>query len=1125
MSSSSYFRYPHLHGELVTFVAEDDVWAAPLSGGRAWRISAMQLPARNPRFSPDGTTIAWTVVQGSAPEVVAADVDGGGFRQLTYWGSATTKVKGFTTGGDVLATSSYQREESRHTWAHAVPLDGSAAHVLPYGPVDSVAYGPASGGDRAVVVSTVLSREPAWWKRYRGGTAGKLWLDADGSGRFQRLAADLSGSLADPMWIAGRIVFLSDHEGYGNVYSIDPDGSDLRRHTDHDDFYARHASSDGSRIVYESAGSLWLLDGLDAEPRPLAISLGSASTARRQQPLKVASHLGEVVPETSGRASVVESHGTLHWLTHRDGPSRVLEAQPGVRGRLARPLGEGRVLYAADHGGEEALYIKDVHSSPVPGMNASEQGGAAGQTGTVRIDLPQRTRVSAIAASPDGERAAIATEFGEVLMLQTLSGELRSISTTVHGAIDDICFAPDSAWIGWAEPVTGEGARCKIRIARIAGTPSADGDSTGDEAAGANIIDVTDGRFNDHSPAFTPDGTFIAFLSERSFDPVYDTHRFDLSFPSSTKPFLVALSARTPSPFGPSADGAAASGDERSGRDGPVAGDETEAAGSADNAVAVEVDVEHLADRVIAVPVPQGSYDSLSAVDGALLWLANDIYGVTGEGRASVTDQDPGRRLERFDIAKRDVTVLVPAVERYRVTGDGKQLVMVNDQKVRVLPTGYKTEEDAAENISVDLGRIRVHLDPVRVWGQAFDEAWRLQRDFYWAPDMAGIDWQQIHDQYRPLVAKLGSHDDLVDVLWEMHGELGTSHAYVMPAPVTEPGAGRQGLLGVDVKQHRHGWEITRILPGDSSDPLARSPLTAPGAAARIGDIITAVDGLPAANGAGLGSLLAGAAGKTVELTILDGPSHGEAAGVERRIAVVPVADEERLRYQHWVSGNRRVVREASGGRFGYLHIPDMVARGWSQLHRDLDNEAAQDALVIDVRSNRGGHTSQLVAELIGRKVAAWNLPRGEQPHTYPAHAPRGPIVVLADEFSGSDGDIITQIAKLRSIGPVIGTRTWGGVIGIDGRFKLADGTGVTQPRYAFWFSGSVGWSVENYGVDPDIEVEFPPHAHGAGEDPQLEHGVGVLTEMLREQGTDEPPQRAGYPSRRPGPLPPRPQG
>ena len=398
----------------------------------------------------------------------------------------------------------------------------------------------------------------------------------------------------------------------------------------------------------------------------------------------------------------------------------------------------------------------------------------------------------------------------------------------------------------------------------------------------------------------------------------------------------------------------------------------------------------------------------------------------------------------------------------------------------------------------MDLSRIRLRWNRSSVWGQAFEEAWRLQRDFYWAEDMAGLDWQGVYDRYRPLVERLGSHDDLVDLLWELHGELGTSHAYVMPAPVTEPGAGKQGLLGADLVRTYAGWAVHKILAGESSDPLALSPLTAPGAAVQPGDVIAAVDGIPVDPLAGPAPLLVGAAGKTVELTIVNGTGSPE-AGLQPADCGDPdprrgAASVPELGRRQPPQRPRRVERTS-----GYLHIPDMVARGWAQLHRDLDVETAKDGLVIDVRRNRGGHTSQLVAELIGRKVSAWSLARGEQPGTYPAHAPRGPVVVLTDEYAGSDGDIITQVSKLRGIGPVIGTRTWGGVVGIDAKFALADGTGVTQPRYGCWFTQGVGWGVENYGVEPDIEVPFPPHAYGAGEDPQLEHGVGILKEMLGE--------------------------
>lgn len=1143
-----------MHGDLVAFVAEDDVWLAPIGGGRAWRVSALQLPARNPRFTPDGSKVVWGVVQGRAPEVVVADVDGGGFQQLTYFGHQTTRVKGFDSLGRVVVTSAHNQPDARLTHAYAIPVDGGWLEELPFGPVDSVAFGPAVGDERPVVVGSVLTREPASWKRYRGGAAGKLWIDVDGGGDFMLLTPGLDGNVCDPIWIDGRIAFLSDHEGFGNVYSVERDGTDLRRHTDFDRFYARHASSDGSRIILECTGELWLLDSLGAEPRRLDVTLGSASTSRRPVPLAVGRHLGEAVPTHDGGASVIEAHGTVHWLTHRDGPSRVVEATPGVRARLARPLGTDRVAYIADDSGEEALVIRhlgdekavegglpfDVAAEPthvsagsvgsagVPApVPATDDGGVAslpsiarpqqrsyavpprngegrdagrGRATARRHELPTRSRVSEMVPSPDARHLAVGTAFGEVHLLDTETGEARTLSSVGEGSIEQLAWSRDSRWLAWSEPVTAFGSRSKLRLAN---------------AETAEVADVTDGRFWDASPAFTPDGKYLAFLSGRSFDPVYDGHSFDLAFPSPIKPYIVPLSSSTASPFGPRvADFDPAKAE-------PPADPERGTSDAEGELVAV--DLQGLAHRIVALPVRQGNYSCLTAAPGALLWLSHDLAGATGEGKAKPGDKDAQPTLERLDLASGQTSTLVEALDAYRLSGDGSRVVYVSERQVRSVPSGSKADAGSAEQVTVDLERVRVRLDPVAVWRQSFAEAWRLQRDFFWAADMAGQDWDEMRARYEPIVERLGSHDDLVDLLWELHGELGTSHAYVTPNLVSEPGAGGQGRLGAEF-DYDDGWLVRRVLASESSDPLATSPLAAPGAGVRAGDRLLAVDGVVLTPEFGPAMALVGAAGKTVELTVLNGSGHGDQRGGRRRIAVVPIRDEERLRYQDWVQANRRLVREASGGRFGYLHVPDMAARGWAQLHRDLDIETALDALVVDVRRNRGGHTSQLVAELIGRRVTGWSMPRGERPRTYPRHAPRGPVVILADEFAGSDGDIITQVSKLRGIGPVIGTRTWGGVVGIDNRFRLADGTGVSQPRYATWFGGGVGWSVENRGVEPDIEVAYPPHAYAAGIDPQLEHGIGVLKEMLMEIPTERPPAREGYPSVRPGVLPPRPQ-
>ncbi|GAA5230338.1 S41 family peptidase [Arthrobacter cryoconiti] len=1211
MTSSSYLRYPHLYQDTLTFVAQDDVWVAPLSGGRAWRVSSEGLPPRNPRFTPDGKHLVWTLPRGESPEVVTAPVDGGPVRQLTYWGHPSTTVKGFAADGSVLVTSAFEQPDARLSWAYGLRLADGRSTALNYGPVNSAAYGPVVGDERPVVVSSVLSREPSAWKRYRGGTSGKLWIDRDGSGEFSRLAPELDGNLCDPMWVGGRVAFLSDHEGHGNLYSVLPDGSNLRRHTDFEGFYVRHASTDGTRIVFESAGNLFLISELEGSKKldgtlsrgsdavQLDIKLGATVQARTPRLLKVAEHLGDVVPLPDGRSSVVESHGTLHLLTHSDGPARVIVCEAGVRARLARPLGSGHIFHIADNGGEEALYIRKLADTPegacavgstsdTNGVGSAQHGSDSGESAPTdtsagteldqevravdsgeaglphpvsaqsvnndtfrvaapgmerttaprdelaqrgdaapvptpdgegagrgevlgsttgfeqarRIDFPERTRAAEAVGSPDGGWIAIGTEFGQVYLVDVTAGSMELLSQSSAGAVEELVFSPDSAWLLWSEPLESDEPRTRLRMAAVRG----EGET--------RIVELTDGRFADHSPAFTPDGKFVAFLSRRSFDPVYDTHSFDLSFPMSTKPFLMALSRNTQSPFGPYQEGAPHAGLAAASQKSASAGTSTEPA-------QVVVDVEGLAARIIGVPVAQGSYTALAAVDGALLWQVDHAGGATGDGLATASAQSAPASLERFELASKKTTQLVPELDQFRISADGKWILTVLGEEVKVYSsTPAGTDENTGTG--VDLDRILVMMDPPKVWGQAFDEAWRLQRDFFYTADMAGVDWDSVYARYRPIVERLGGHDDLVDLLWELHGELGTSHAYVTPAPVVEAGVGAQGHLGAAFEKTAHGWAVTEIMGGESSDPQAFSPLAAPGVAVQRGEILEAVNGI-AIPEQGPASVLVGTAGRIVELSLLSLPTDQGAAPARRRVAVVPLKSEERLRYQQWVAGNRATVRQASNGTFGYLHVPDMMPRGWAQLHRDLDTETASDALVVDVRRNRGGHTSQLVAEIIGRRMDAWTMVRGATPRIYPSRSPRGPVVVLTDEFAGSDGDILTAVAKLRGIGPVVGMRTWGGVVGIDGRFTLADGTAVTQPRYAYWFRDGLGFGVENYGVDPDIEVPFPPHDYAAGNDPQLEAAIGVLLEMQQEISTVHAPQLSGYRNLAPSPLPPRP--
>ncbi|GAA1261257.1 S41 family peptidase [Saccharothrix xinjiangensis] len=1053
MSEPAYLRFPHPHGDLVAFVAENDVWLAPLDGGRAWRVTADQAPVSSPRFDPTGTKLAWTSRRDGAPEVHLAPVAGGGSTRLTYWGSWSTGVRGWTPGGEVVAVTSAGQATSNRQWAHALPVDGGPPRRLPFGWVDDVSFGP----DRQVVVTSVYGRDPAWWKRYRGGAAGKLWVDRTGGGEFTRILPELTSSLTSPLWVGDRIAFLSDHEGVGSLYSVTPAGEDLRRHTEQE-FYARVATTDGERVVWQHAGELWLLDDLDgATPRKLEISLGGPRTARR--PRHVPPHPDDFHPDKTGRASVVEVRGTVHWVTHRDGPVRALAEQPGVRARLPRVVGDG-VVWVTDADGEE-------------GLEFSPTGGVEPGNEPRRVAVGRLGRVLELAVSPNGRRLAVATHDGRLLLVDVESGEVREVLKGANPHVSDLAFSPDSNWLAWSHP----GPR-PLQHIRMTNTTD------------LSLVDVTPLRFSDFSPTFTEDGRYLAFLSVRSFDPVYDAHVFDLSFPTGCRPYLVPLAATTPSPFDPL----------RLGR--PVGDDPSDKDKDKDdeNPITV-VDLEGLADRVVTVPVPAARYAGLTAAKGGLLWLRSPLRGVLGDNLATPAARPPRAVLERFDLAKSRTEALVEGVDAFEVTGDGQRVVVQDGDELRVVPTDRKVDAEDNDSVDVDLSRVRVVVDRAAEWRQAYAEAGRLMRDHFWRTDMGGVDWAGVLERYRPLVDRLGSYGDLVDLLWEVQGELGTSHAYVIPSGGSHGRA--VGLLGADLERDEQGaWRVVRVIPGETSDPAARSPLAAPGVAVRAGDAIVAVDGRQVDPATGPAPLLVGAAGKPVELTVRPG-----GGGEPRRVVVVPLSDDEPLRYHAWVADRRARVHELSDGRVGYLHVPDMTGAGWAQLHRDLRVELAREAVVLDVRENGGGHTSELVVEKLGRRIIGWSVARGfTTADSYPNDAPRGPVVAIADEFAGSDGDIVNVAIKEMGIGPVVGTRTWGGVIGIDMRYTLVDGTLVTQPRYATWFAGP-GWGVENHGVDPDVEVVVTPQDRVAGRDPQLDTAVRLALEALETRPAATPPE------------------
>lgn len=997
-----------------------------------------------------------------------AGVDDGSVRRLTWWGVSTTRVLGWTDEPDsrVLVSSHYGQSSARDTVVRAVRDDGRAEDIR-VGPGRGVAVHPHG----ARVVSTTGGRAPSDWKRYRGGTAPQLWIDRAGDESWQRLLETDTASLVDPIWIGDTLVFVSDRaarfpdqvDAQADLWALEVLGEagEPRRLTERtpDQGYVRDASSDGRRIIWHSRGEIWLLDGLDGPPRRVEFELPGAVPA--PFPAKSSQALTSVFPDHTGSASLVSWRGATIHLPHRAGPAHSLVADAAIRTREPRFLGAtGRAVLISDADGDDRLEVHHLDGSATPEVVPTGPLG----------------RVLHLASDPAGERVATISHDGTVRLITVADGSAQVIANSGEGEALTPVFSPDGRYLAWTQPTFGESQLHQVMLL--------------DTRDSTEPVALTSGKVHDHSPAFTRDGAHLVFLSDRTFDPEYDQHEFGLSFAGSTRPWLIPLEATTAAPFGPSVDGWGF-------------GDPTGTSGSAGDEppMSPEVDVAGAEERIVPFPVVSGHYRDLRSVQGGVLWVAEAREaGQLGTRRAGV-DGDPATdRLEFYSFTERRVTTIADAASKFEVSGDGTRVVIRHKDEVNVQRADRKPDEDDPNTkVTVDLTRLRFDVDPRASWRQMFDENARIMRDHFWREDMDGVDWEAVTQRWRPVVDRLATQDDFVDLIWETVGELNTSHAYVTAPPGTETTSRKLGHLGADLSRTDEGWRIDRILPGDSSEPASRSPLRQAGVGAVEGDLVVAVGGVPVDPQTGPSGLLAGTADKPVELTL-------RRDGSDRRVAVVPLPSEDVLRYQDWVRSRRQYVVDHSGDRLGYLHIPDMQSYGWAQLHRDLRLATRAEGIIADVRYNRGGHTSQLVMARLTRRIVGWSRARHYQTvSSYPHQAPRGPVVMVTNRHAGSDGDIVNAAAQAYGIGPVVGERTWGGVVGIDGRFDLADGTAITQPRYAFWLQGK-DYGVENYGVEPDIEVVHSPSDFYSDADPQLDRAIAEALAQLDRSPAATPP-------------------
>ena len=1084
-----YYRHPTIAGERIVFVFEDDLWSTPLEGGTARRLTANPGVSTFPVLSPDGQSVAFTGRDDGPAEAYVMDADGGTPRRITWMGG-NTQIAGWSSNGEnVLAATDWRQPFGGMMHLVAVPRTGGTPQALNYGPARAISFSTELPG-------TVIGRnsgDPARWKRYRGGTAGTLWVDRGNDGKFSPLI-QLKGNLASPMWIGRRIYFLSDHEGHGNLYSCSPTGRGLARHTEHADFYVRFPRTDGHSIVYHAGADIYVFDPAQNASRKIDLEIHSSHSQRNRKFVSPGRYLESFDLHPKGHSLASIHRGGLFSMGLWTGAPVRLGTVSGVRYRLASWLPDGKHIVAVtDEPGEEALIMFRLGGSESPRLIRGDfgrptglyvaPGNATKKAENETAGSKKRTPASKKQkrTKPDINRLVLTNHRQEVICVDLDSGRSRVLDRSRHHRINGVAWSPDSGWIAYGHSSAEHTSA--IRLCRV---------DTG------KVSTITREDFSDGYPSFDPDGKYLYFISGRIYNPVYDNLYFDLGFPLGTRPYLVTLRKETPSPF--------ARGTERPRAPGGAA--DSKAEGSKDTKKDVfRIDLDNIGDRIIAFPLPEGRYSEILGAHGRALYSKYPIVGSLNNDTDS--DPDPKGILEYWAFDSNKSGKVFDKVSDFTLSLDARVLGIRSGKRVRAVPAEFKDESEktkdeySRETGWVDLDRIPVSVVPHQEWQQMYAEAWRLQKEHFWRADMSGVDWDQVHARYLPLVDRVGTRAEFSDLMWEMQGELGTSHCYEMGGDYRPRPNWRQGFLGADLDFNKRTgkWHVQRIPKGDSWDADYASPLAAPGLNLEPGDEILQVGGETVNGSTSPYERLVNMADRDVQISVRR--RRGRRRSTET-VTVKTLHEETSLRYRDWVEGNRSFVHERTRGRVGYIHIPDMGPFGYSEFHRYYGPESVRDGLIVDVRFNRGGHVSPLLLEKLCRQRIGYDVSRWSEPIPYPYASPTGPMVALTNEYAGSDGDIFSHSFKLFGLGPLIGKRTWGGVVGIWPRHSLVDGTVTTQPEFAFWFE-DVGYGVENYGTDPDIEIDNLPQDYARGIDRQLEKGLATIREVLRKTPQNRP--------------------
>ncbi len=1063
-------RQPDIHGDTVAFVYAGDIWLASAKGGDATRLTSGEGMEYFPKFSPDGRWIAFTGDYSGSRQVFVISVDGGQPRQLTFYndvgalpprGGIDNRVLDWTPDGKNILFNPHRLPWSERMPAHyVVPFTGGmeAKLTIPEGSAGS--YSP----DGTKLVYTPIEREFRTWKRYRGGRAQDVWIYDLASNKAEQLT-DNPYTDNQPVWVGNTIYFTSDRPAEGgeknagrlSLWSYDLATKQTRRVTNHTDYDVLWPSADAKQVVYENGGYLHRLDAASGRSERIPIRVYGDFRNTLPYYRNVKSNIESYVLSPTGARALFVARGDVFTAPAKEGEVRNLTQTPAIRERDANWSPDGKwIAYLSDRAGEYDVYVRS----------------ADGASNERRITTEGKEWRFTPRWSPDSSKLAFSDKTHTLYVLDVAGGKLTTADRDEYGDIIDYRWSPDSKWLAYTK--NNEARFSSVFVYSL---------------AGAKAYQLTSSRTNDANPVFDPKGRYLYFTSNRDFNLTFSSWEFNYVYTDPTRVYVGVLAADGPALFLPQSDeekATAPPSPEAEKKD-----EKKDEKKEESKAVVVRIDPAGFESRVRAIPGSPGQYSDLTAVANGVLYVKN------ADGQQS---------LRLYNIEDRKEETVIDALRGYELSANGEKILVSlsgGNYAIVAAKPGQKPNDALLK-----LDHMEMRIEPKAEWAQEFTEAWRVLRDWFYDPNMHGLDWNAIREKYGQLVPFIAHRADLDYILGELAGEMNAGHVYVQASSDGSGDFGGKrvdnGLLGAEIVADSGYYRIAHIYPGENWHEEFRSPLTEPGVNVREGDYILAVDGVSTKGVDNVYRLLENKADRVVTLLV---NSKADTAGAHEE-KVRPIKGETNLRYLDWVESRRAIVEKASGGRIGYIHLPNTAREGNRELFKNFYPQIDKDALIIDDRYNGGGFIPDRMIELLDRPVLNYWATRNSKPSATPAYAHVGPKVMLINGYSASGGDALPYYFRKRGLGKIIGTRTWGGLIGISGNPSLMDGGSVTVPTFRFFDTEGM-WAVEGLGVAPDIEVVDRPDLVAAGKDPSLEAAIAVLMEELKKN----PPKKVVVPA------------